>query len=76
LGITPSQRVLLRDWRQKRGYSIRGLAKAAGVSYVSIIRVEQGQTSPTVAWLAKVAGTLGISVRDFFPLGKRRGRGK
>lgn len=69
--------VLLRHWRQRKGYSVRGLAKAAGVGYVSIVRIETGRMSPTVAMLEKLAKALGISVRDFFPAkrpSQRRGK--
>jgi transcriptional regulator with XRE-family HTH domain len=66
--------ILLRHWRERRGYSVRGLAKAAGVGYVSIVRIENGQMSPTVAMLEKLAGALGISVRDFFPVERPKAR--
>jgi transcriptional regulator with XRE-family HTH domain len=59
--------VLLRHWRERRGYSVRALAKRAGVGYVSIVRIENDQISPTVGMLEKLARALGISVREFFP---------
>ena len=66
--------VLLRHWREQRGYSVRALAKRAGVGYVHIVRVENGHASPTVAMLTKLAGALGITVRDFFPIERPRAR--
>jgi transcriptional regulator with XRE-family HTH domain len=60
----------LKEWRERRGFSIRQLAEQAGVSHVTVVRIEQGRMSPTVALLEKLAGALGISVRDFFS-GKR-----
>jgi transcriptional regulator with XRE-family HTH domain len=60
--------ILLRHWRERRGYSVRGLAKAARVGYVSIVRIENGRMSPTVAMLEKLAEALEISVREFFPV--------
>jgi len=65
-------RVRLREWRSRRGYSLRGLAKQAGVSYVTIVRIEAGRISPTVAMLEKLADALDIAVRDFFPPGSKR----
>ena len=53
---------------------MRGLAKRAGVGYVSIVRIENGHMSPTVAMLEKLAGALGITVREFFPVEHRRKR--
>jgi transcriptional regulator with XRE-family HTH domain len=59
--------VLLRHWRDRRGYSVRELARRAGVGYVTVVRIENGHLSPTVAMLAKLAKALEIGVRDFFP---------
>ena len=66
--------VLLRHWRDKRGYSVRQLARRAGVTHVSIVRIENGQASPNVAMLEKLAKALGITVRDFFPVERPKGR--
>ena len=60
--------ILLRHWREQRGYSVRELARRAGVGFVSVSRIENGHMSPTVAMLEKLAKALGISVRDFFPV--------
>jgi transcriptional regulator with XRE-family HTH domain len=70
--------ILLRHWRVKRGYSVRKLAQRAGVGYVTVVRIENDQTSPTVAMLEKLAKALGIEVRDFFPpsSGRRQRRRK
>lgn len=70
--------ILLRHWRERRGYSVRQLARKAGVGYVTIVRIENGHISPTVAMLEKLAKALRISVRDFFPVTrpKRSKRGR
>jgi transcriptional regulator with XRE-family HTH domain len=47
---------------------LRALAAKAGVSYVTIARIESGRSSPTVAMLEKLAKALEIGVRDFFPV--------
>ena len=59
--------VLLRHWREQKGYSVRQLAERAEVSFVTVSRIENGHMSPTVAMLEKLAKALGIGVRDFFP---------
>jgi transcriptional regulator with XRE-family HTH domain len=61
----------LRQWREARGLSVRALAAQAGVNYVTVVRIEGGRLSPTVALLAKLARALGITVRDFFPVEPR-----
>jgi HTH-type biofilm formation transcriptional regulator len=63
--------VLLRHWRDKRGYSVRQLAELAGVGFVTVSRIENGHISPTVAMLEKLAKALEIDVRDFFPPSRR-----
>jgi len=65
--------ILLRHWREQRGYSVRELGKRAGVGFVTISRIENEHLSPTVAMLGKLAKALDIDVGDFFP-GERRGR--
>jgi transcriptional regulator with XRE-family HTH domain len=66
--------ILLRHWRDRRGYSVRELARRARVGYVTIVRIENGHMSPTVAMLEKLAKALEIEVRDFFPPRKRARR--
>ena len=70
----PGVRIRLREWRERRGYSLRALGERAGVSYVTLSRIESGQMSPTVAMLAKLAQALAIDIRDFFPPRKRQRR--
>ena len=66
--------IVLRHWRERRGYTVRALANRAGVSFVTIVRIENDRTSPTVAMLEKLAEALGIRVRDFFPAAKQKTR--
>jgi transcriptional regulator with XRE-family HTH domain len=64
--IIVAMTVLLRHWREKRGYSVRELAKRAKVGFVTVSRIENDHISPTVAMLEKLARALEIEVRDFF----------
>ncbi len=64
--------LLLREWRTRRGLTLKELAARADVSYVTISRIETGRMSPTVATLEKLAKALGVGVRDFFPVGRRK----
>jgi transcriptional regulator with XRE-family HTH domain len=59
--------LLLRQWRERRGLSLHALAEKAGVSYVTITRIENGHMSPTITLLEKLAAALDIRVRDFLP---------
>jgi len=69
---TLSMPVLLRHWRDRRGYSVRELARRAGVGYVTVVRIENGHVSPTVAMLEKLAKALDIHVTALFPSPRRR----
>jgi transcriptional regulator with XRE-family HTH domain len=64
--------VLLRYWRERRGYSVRELAERAGVGFVTISRIENGHLSPTVVMLQKLAKALDIMVGDFFSAERKR----
>jgi transcriptional regulator with XRE-family HTH domain len=66
--------ILLRHWREQRGYSVRGLAKRAGVGYVTIVRIENGHMSPTVTMLEKLAKALKVHITELFPAPRRTGR--
>ena len=66
--------VLLRAWRERRGYSLRTLAERAGVGFSTLHKIEQERMSPTVDLLEKLARALGISVRQLFPAGWPSGR--
>jgi transcriptional regulator with XRE-family HTH domain len=63
--------ILLRHWRERRGYSVRELARRAGVGFVTVSRIENDRMSPTVAMLEKLAKALEINVRDFFAVHRR-----
>ncbi len=65
--------ILLRHWRERRGYSVRELAERARISYVTVVRIENDRISPTVGMLEKLARALEIGVRQFFPP-RRRGK--
>jgi transcriptional regulator with XRE-family HTH domain len=68
--------VRLREWRARRGLSLRALAERADVHYVTIVNIEGGRMSPTVALLEKLAKALDVSVRDFFPVEQKRQRNR
>jgi transcriptional regulator with XRE-family HTH domain len=68
--------LLLRQWRERQRLSLHELAELAGVSYVTITRIENERMSPTVAMLEKLAAALKISVREFFPVEGRRSQGR
>ena len=57
---------VLRQLREKLGLSLRALAARAGFSASFMSQVENGQVSPSIASLEKIAGELGVSLADLF----------
>ena len=58
----------LREWRERRGLSLRELAQRAGVSFTTCHRIEVQKISPTVTVLERLANALDIRIVDFFPI--------
>ncbi len=54
----------LRDARTKRGFSLRSVAQALGVSASLISQVETGKTQPSVSTLYAMANHLGVSLDE------------
>jgi transcriptional regulator with XRE-family HTH domain len=66
--------LLLKQWRERRGWSLRQLGERSGVSFVNILHIESGKADPRLSTLQRLAQALGISVRDLLPAGQRRTR--
>ncbi|MEJ2572030.1 MAG: XRE family transcriptional regulator [Gammaproteobacteria bacterium] len=60
----------IRSLRERRGFSIRALAEAAGISPATLSQIESNQTSPSVATLEKLAHGLRVPVAAFFADGE------
>jgi transcriptional regulator with XRE-family HTH domain len=57
----------LREWREKRGLSLRKLAELSGVHYVMIARLQTGQGDPQLSTLLKLCRVLDITLNDLIP---------
>lgn len=68
----------LRQIREAKGYSLRGLAAKVDMSYVALFRLESGETDPRLGTLRKLAKALKVTVAELIgegkPAGKRAGR--
>ena len=51
----------LKEWREKRGLTVRKLGELSGVHYVSIVRMESGKLDPQVSTLLKLCHALGVT---------------
>ena len=57
----------VRRQRQSKRLTVRGLAAELGFSPSFISQVENGQASPSIASLERIASALGVGLRDLFP---------
>jgi transcriptional regulator with XRE-family HTH domain len=55
-------RTRLKNWREKRGLSLRKLGDLAGVHYVSLVKMEAGKLDPQLSTLLKLCRALGIGL--------------
>jgi transcriptional regulator with XRE-family HTH domain len=58
--------IRLRQLREERNISMRGLALKSGLSANALSMIERGKTSPSVSTLYKLADALGVPIIDFF----------
>lgn len=54
----------VRVWREYRGLSAAGLAKACGVTAAAISQIESGKRRPSVTLLKKIAHTLDVDLES------------
>jgi len=64
LSVNISER--LRELREERELSIRGLGRLSGLSANALSVIERGLSSPSVSTLYKIATALEIPVTAFF----------
>ncbi len=56
----------LKELREERRISIRGLATKSGLSANALSMIERSKTSPSVSTLYKLSDALGIPITEFF----------
>jgi len=57
---------LVRSLRERRGLSVRTLARESGFSPSFISQVEHGLASPSIASMERIAHALGVTMSEFF----------
>jgi transcriptional regulator with XRE-family HTH domain len=57
---------LVKRLREERGLSLRAFATATEFSASFISQLENGQVSPSIASMEKIANSLGVSLGEFF----------
>ena len=56
----------LRELREERNISMRGLAAKSGLSANALSMIERGKTSPSVSTLYKLSEAMGVDITAFF----------
>lgn len=54
----------LKEWRERRGLSLRKLGELSGVHFVSLARYEAGQGDPQLSTLLKLCKALHITLNQ------------
>jgi transcriptional regulator with XRE-family HTH domain len=63
----------LKEWREKRGLSLRKLGNLSGVHYVSLIKLESGRLDPQLSTLLKLCRALRITLNQLVGKGATHG---
>jgi transcriptional regulator with XRE-family HTH domain len=63
----------LKEWREKRGLSLRKLGELSGVHYVSLVKLEAGRLDPQLSTLLKLCEALRVTLSQL--VGEKNKRG-
>jgi transcriptional regulator with XRE-family HTH domain len=66
----------LREWREKRGLSLRKLGELSGVHYVSLAKLEAGALDPQLSTLLKICKALGITLNQLIGVAGKPQKGR
>src|SRR5437764_6938423 len=65
-GVSADLGLRLRQGRERKGFTVRGLARYVGVSPSLVSQVERGRVMPSVGTLYAIANQLELVVDDLF----------
>lgn len=57
----------IREWRKRRGYSLRKLAEMTNTSNPQIYKLETGERRLSLHWMQRLADALGCTPADLLP---------
>jgi transcriptional regulator with XRE-family HTH domain len=73
--LQETMRTQLKEWRTKRGWSLRELAAESGVHHMSLYRLESGKLDPQLSTLLKLCRALGITLNQLVGVARKPRRG-
>lgn len=59
-------KINVKEYREKKDYTLRQLARISGVAKSTISKVENGRCSPSINTLEKIAIGLSVRITDLF----------
>ena len=62
----------IRQLRERKGVSLRELARRSGVGVATLSRIESGEANPRLSTLLLLADALGVFVRKLFKKASKR----
>jgi transcriptional regulator with XRE-family HTH domain len=74
--LQETMRTQLKEWRTKRGWSLRELAAESGVHHMSLYRLESGKLDPQLSTLLKLCDALGITLNQLVGVARKPQEGR
>jgi transcriptional regulator with XRE-family HTH domain len=71
-----TMRIQLKEWREKRGLSLRALAAKSGIHHMSLFRLESGKLDPQLSTLLKLCRALGITLHQLVGVASQPRKGR
>lgn len=66
----------LKEWRERRGLSLRKLGELSGVHFVSLAKLEADQGDPKLSTLLKLCDALNITPNQLLGVARKPQKGR
>jgi transcriptional regulator with XRE-family HTH domain len=66
----------LKEWREKRGLTVRKLGQLSGVHFVSIVKMEGGRVDPQLSTVLKLCEALGVTLNQLVGVARKPQKGR
>jgi transcriptional regulator with XRE-family HTH domain len=68
--------IRLREWRKRRGLTLKKLADLSGIHWVSVAKLEAGRSDPQLSTLLKLCGALHITLNQLVGVARPPKKGR
>ena len=66
----------MKEWRERRGLSLRKLGELSGVHFVSLAKLEAGQLDPQLSTLLKLCKALHVTLNQLVGVARKPQKGR